>query len=70
MSDAKPKLIDLETVKERTGICGPSVYRLGAKGLFPKPLKIGLRASRWVESEIDAYAAERIASRPRSGRAA
>jgi hypothetical protein len=56
---------DLETVEERTGISGPS-FNIPS----PKPLKIGFQVSRWVESEIDAYVAERIASRPRSERAA
>lgn len=67
MANARLRLIDLALVRERTGLSGPSVYRLASKGLFPKPVKVGQRASRWVEDEIDAFIRERIASRLTGG---
>jgi predicted DNA-binding transcriptional regulator AlpA len=33
----------------------PTLYRLIQKGLFPKPIKIGSKASRWLESDIQEY---------------
>ena len=40
-----------------------SVYALMAESRFPKPLRVGSRAVRWVEQEILDF----IASRPRGG---
>lgn len=37
------------------GISSPTLYRLIQKGLFPKPIKIGSKASRWLESDIQEY---------------
>lgn len=40
-------------------------HALAAQGKFPKPIKLGPRASGWLESEINAWLTERIAdSRP------
>lgn len=36
-------------------------HALAAKGKFPKPIKLGPRASGWLESEINAWLVERIA---------
>ena len=36
-------------------------HALAAQGKFPKPIKLGLRASGWLESEINAWLADRIA---------
>ncbi len=37
------------------------VHALAAQGKFPKPIKLGPRASGWLESEINSWLAERIA---------
>lgn len=40
-------------------------HALAAQGKFPKPIKLGARASGWLESEINNWLAERVAeSRP------
>lgn len=41
-------------------------HALAAQGKFPKPIKLGPRASGWLESEINAWLAERVAA-SRSG---
>ena len=43
-------------------------YALQARGLFPKPIKLieGGRASGYIESEIEEYVKNRIASSRRS----
>ncbi len=57
------KLIPITAVAERTSYSRSSIYRLCDKGLFPRPVKIGPRRAGWVESEVEAYLAERIAGR-------
>ena len=48
-------------VRQRTGICRSHAHSLAAKGQFPKPIKLGSRASAWVESQIDQWVTDRIA---------
>ena len=40
------------------------VYQLEAEQRFPHRIKIGLRAVGWVESEIQAWLAQRVQKRP------
>ena len=56
------KLLNRDQVADLVGLSIPSLYRLMQAGRFPRPLKIGLRAVRWRESEIRDF----IASRPRA----
>ena len=46
------KLLNREQVAKAVGLSIPSLYRLMAKGHFPRPRKIGLRAVRWREADI------------------
>jgi len=41
-------------VHKRTGLCRSHVHDLAKKGSFPKPIKLGGRASGWLESEVNA----------------
>ncbi|MGH8147152.1 MAG: helix-turn-helix transcriptional regulator [Rhodanobacteraceae bacterium] len=56
-------LLRLPQVRARTGLGRSELYRRIAKGTFPAPVKIGVRASAWSSSEIDHWIAERIAQR-------
>ena len=56
------RLLRLNEVITRTGLSRSSIYRMMRDGSFPEPLKIGARAVRWPESEIEAW----LASRPRA----
>lgn len=50
-------------VQARIPISRSHAHALAAKGLFPRPIKIcGSRSSGWLESEINAFVAERVAS--------
>lgn len=51
----------LPAVKARTGMSRSKIYRLVAAGDFPRPIKLGERASAWIASEIDAWIAGRDA---------
>ncbi|MEE4376838.1 MAG: AlpA family phage regulatory protein [Candidatus Competibacteraceae bacterium] len=39
-----------------TGISLPTAYRLARQNRFPKPRKLGLRASGWLRAELEAFA--------------
>ena len=62
-------LLRLPQVKARAALSRSEIYRRIAAGTFPAPVKLGISASAWVESEVDAWVAERIADRD-AGRAA
>jgi prophage regulatory protein len=46
-----------------TGYSVPYIYELINAGQFPKPIKLGERASGWLESEIAAWQRKRIKAR-------
>lgn len=53
-------LLRLRDVEARTGLKRSHLYGLAARGEFPKPLKLGDRASAWVESEVTEWVYSRI----------
>ncbi|MGV1017566.1 MAG: helix-turn-helix transcriptional regulator [Fluviibacter phosphoraccumulans] len=62
IQESSHNLWRLPTVKAKTTLSEPSIYRLMKQGIFPKPIKIGNRAVAWIASEIEAF----IGSRARS----
>ncbi len=57
------KFLKLAEVQAATGLSKSTVYRLGAQGKFPKPVKLDERASAWIEAEIEEWQRRRIAER-------
>jgi prophage regulatory protein len=58
-------VLRLRDVTRRVGLQRASIYRGIAKGTFPKPIALGIRARGWLESEINAWIASRtVATRP------
>ncbi len=55
-------LLTFAQVSARVGLGSTSIYAGMAAGTFPKQVKVGSR-SLWVESEIEAWIAARIAER-------
>ena len=55
------RLLRLSEVLSRTALGRSSIYRMMRDGSFPEPLKVGVRAVRWRESEIEGW----LAARPR-----
>jgi len=49
--------------KSRTGLPETSGRRLMAAGKFPKPIQLAPRSVGWLESEVDAWIAARVAER-------
>jgi len=43
-----------------TGMARPTLYEAMAKGLFPRPIKLGEKSSAWPCREVDAMCAARI----------
>ncbi|EED1400045.1 AlpA family transcriptional regulator [Escherichia coli] len=48
-------LIRMQEVQRRTSYSKQWIYKLIAKGRFPKPVKVGSRAVAFVEREIDEW---------------
>ncbi len=55
-------LLTRREVESRLGLTKSTIYRLMRSGLFPEPIRVGPRAVRWPEVEIEQW----LASRPRS----
>ena len=53
-------LLRLQQVMDRTGLGRSSIYAMARKGEFPKPIKIGLRSSAWLENEIRDWVRDKI----------
>lgn len=60
-------LLRLPDVEARTGLRRSHIYHLSSRGQFPRPLKLGDRASAWVAGEVDDWIMARIRA---SGRTA
>src|ERR1035437_3055214 len=58
MSERFLRLIE---VQRRVPYSRSSIYQLASQGKFPKPVSLGARAVAWLESDIDAWIASRIA---------
>jgi len=59
----KMKLLRLKQVKELTTLSQATIYRLAAKGAFPKQVIIGDRAAVWLEDEVIDFLNQKIAAR-------
>lgn len=53
-------LLRLPEVERRTGLRRAHLYKLARAGSFPRPLKIGARASAWRASQVDAWIVARV----------
>jgi predicted DNA-binding transcriptional regulator AlpA len=61
--DSGERLISIDDVMTRVGVCRTTLYHLIKSGTFNPPVKIG-RSSRWLASEVDAFVRAAAASRP------
>jgi len=43
-----------------TGMARPTLYEAMAKGLWPRPIKLGEKSSAWPASEVNAMLAARV----------
>ncbi len=49
------KILKLRQVTEKAAISRSSLYAKVKQGKFPAPVKLGERASGWIEDEIDEW---------------
>jgi prophage regulatory protein len=61
-SGAPVRLIRRPEVEKRVGLKRPTIYALMKQGKFPRQRKLTANCVAWVEAEIDAWIAERIAA--------
>lgn len=62
--DTSNRILRLPEVMEKTGVRRSSVYAWMKDGSFPKQIKMGMRASGWIEREIDEWIERRASGRP------
>ena len=55
------RILRLERVIDRYGKSRSPIYADISAGLFPRPIKLGVRAAGWPEHEVAALVAARIA---------
>ncbi len=51
-----------------TGLSATTLWRLTRRGEFPKPIRLSAGAVGWLDTEIMAWLAERVAARNADGR--
>ena len=56
-------IVKINAVKQQTHLSVASIYRLAKQGDFPKQMKLGVRASGWLQSEIDDWIQSRLNDR-------
>ena len=59
-ASALSKFYKISQVLERVPISRNSLYDMAKKGEFPKPIKLGARASAWSRAEVDAWIEEKL----------
>jgi len=57
------RILRLPAVKARVGLSRSTIYLRIAQGSFPEPVSLGGRAVGWVEDEVAALNAARIAGK-------
>jgi len=65
-STHQSRVLRRHEVEHVTGLTRTTIYRQIAAGAFPKPIKIGTKASGWLEAEIADWQKRRIAERDRA----
>ena len=50
-----PRVLRLPDVRSVVGLSTSSIYAAMAKGVFPKPLKLGPRSVGWREDDVVAW---------------
>ena len=57
------RFIRVREAIQKTGLSKSSIYDLMAQGQFPQTVRLGGRSVAFVEDEVDAWMAQRIAAR-------
>lgn len=57
------RILRLKEVVQVSGLSRSTIYSLMSVGKFPKPLKLSLRASGWLMSDIEDWIQSRVEAR-------
>ncbi|WP_189460218.1 helix-turn-helix transcriptional regulator [Jeongeupia chitinilytica] len=63
VAPAVDHLLRLQAVCRQVALSRSSIYAAIAAGTFPKPIRLGGNSVAWLQSEVSAWVAERIAER-------
>jgi len=58
---ASPTILRRKQVEARTGLSRSTIYLRIARGEFPAPVSLGVRAVGWRSDAIDNWIADRVA---------
>jgi len=53
-------ILRIPQVRERTGLRNSQLYKLISDDKFPRQIKLGPRASGWIEAEVDKWIENKI----------
>jgi prophage regulatory protein len=74
MENKSDQLLRLDDVTAQTKMSRAWIYAAITRGEFPRPVKLGARAARWIKGEVDAFLeqhkAERLKAEQHVGEAA
>ncbi|PHS69131.1 MAG: AlpA family transcriptional regulator [Methylophaga sp.] len=56
------QILRLKEVSRLTGLSGSTIYDFMKERGFPKQIKLGVRSSGWVASEVQQWIEDRIAA--------
>jgi prophage regulatory protein len=56
-----PRLLRLPEVQATVGLRRSEIYRRIRSGTFPAPIRLGTNAVAWLQSDLDAWIAARVA---------
>lgn len=59
MTQPRILIYRIHQVVQAISLSRSTIYRLQERGLFPKPIKIGITAVGWTVASIDIWLAER-----------
>lgn len=54
-------ILRLPQVKSKVGLSRSSIYLAMCKGTFPRPVKLGIRAVGWLQTDVDAWISSKSA---------
>lgn len=56
------QVLRMPSVLERVGLGRSTLYAMIARNEFPTPVRLGIRCSGWIASEVDAWIEARTAA--------
>jgi prophage regulatory protein len=63
MNETKPKrILRRPQVQDRVGLTHSQIDSMERRGLFPKRIKISVKAAGWLESEVEEFIEQRVAA--------